>query len=117
MAQRWKIVATLAALAVATWAALAPGPAWAWDPVAPAPPADFTAFNRRFSSDLYPYPRHGAAPLGLLGFEIYAAATHDKRCDEEPFFRTVIDGNLPSSTLSTGRAGERTGPPAGVARA
>src|SRR5436305_170848 len=65
MAQRWKIVATLAALAVATWAALAPGPAWAWDPAAPAPPADFTAFHRRFSSDLYAYPRHGAAPPGL----------------------------------------------------
>jgi len=91
-------------------------PALAWDPVSPASPtpsADFTAFNRRFSSDLYPYPRHGAAPLGLLGFEIYADATYDRSFDEEPFFRTVVDGNLPGSTLSIGRVGVRKGLPGG----
>jgi len=92
----------------------AAAPAHAWDPAAPAPPADFTAFNRRFSSDLYPYPRHGAAPLGLLGFEIYADATYDRSFDEEPFFRTVIDGNLPGSALSIGRVGIRKGLPGGV---
>ena len=114
MAQRWKIVATLAALAVATWAALAPGPAWAWDPVAPAPPADFTAFNRRFSSDLYAYPRHGAAPLGLLGFEVYADATYDSSFDSQPFFKTVVDGNLPGGVLSVARVGVRKGLPGGI---
>jgi hypothetical protein len=92
---------------------LAGSPVRAWDPVSPAPPADFTAFNHRFSSDLYPYPRHGAAPLGLLGFEIYADATYDKSFDEEPFFRTVVDGSLPSSTLSIGRVGVRKGLPGG----
>ena len=69
---RWTFILGLGMLG-----ALAAGPARAWDPTAPAPPEDFSAFNRRFSSDLYPYPRHGAAPLGLLGFEVYADATYE----------------------------------------
>ena len=101
----------LMALAIA---ALAPAPARAWDPRAPAPPEDFTAFNRRFSSDAYFYPRHGASPLGLVGFEVYADATYDKSFDSEPFFKTVIDGNLPSGVLSVGRVGVRKGLPGGL---
>jgi hypothetical protein len=93
---------------------LGAAPARAWDPVAPAPPADFSAFNRRFSSDLYFYPRHGAASLGLVGIEIYADATYDRSFDEEPFFHTVVDGTLPSSTLSIGRVGIRKGLPGGL---
>ncbi len=96
------------------WGALTSGPARAWDPTAPAPPEDFSAFNRRFSSDLYFYPRHGAAPLGLLGFEVYADATYDKSFDSEPFFKTVVDGNLPSGVLSVGRVGIRKGLPGGL---
>jgi hypothetical protein len=92
----------------------AAGPARAWDPTAPAPPEDFSAFNRRFSSDLYFYPRHGAAPLGLLGFEVYADATYDKSFDSEPFFKTVVDGNLPGGILSVGRVGVRKGLPGGL---
>jgi hypothetical protein len=103
----------MASLGVAGMAATA-GPARAWDPVAPAPPQDFTAFHRRFSSDLYPYPRHGASPLGLVGFEIYADATYDKSFDGEPFFKTVVDGNLPSGILSVGRVGVRKGLPGGL---
>jgi hypothetical protein len=89
-------------------------PARAWDPTAPAPPEDFSAFNRRFSSDLYPYPRHAAAPLGLLGFEVYADATYDKSFDSEPFFKTVVNGNLPGGILSVGRVGVRKGLPGGL---
>ncbi|HEV7519070.1 MAG TPA: hypothetical protein VGR07_22500 [Thermoanaerobaculia bacterium] len=127
MEQRWKraqhgrrrlargfFIVAAAVLALAAPAALAPRPAWAWDPVAPAPPGDFTAFHRRFSSDLYPYPRHGAAPLGLLGFEVYADATYDSSFDSQPFFKTVVDGNLPGGVLSVGRVGVRKGLPGGV---
>src|ERR1700742_3791313 len=67
---RWTFILGLGMLG-----ALAAGPARAWDPTAPAPPEDFSAFNRRFSSDLYSSPRHGAAlgpaspppTRGLLG--------------------------------------------------
>ena len=117
MEQRWERAQwgrRLGALGFFVVAALSPGPVRAWDPVAPAPPADFTAFNRRFSSDLYPYPRHGAAPLGLLGFELYADATYDSSFDSEPFFKTAVDGNLPGGVLSIGRVGVRKGLPGGV---
>ncbi|HTQ80301.1 MAG TPA: hypothetical protein VMM92_09910 [Thermoanaerobaculia bacterium] len=96
------------------WIALAALPARAWEPVSPAPPEDFSAFNRRFSSDLYPYPRHGAAPLGITGVEIYVDASYDKGFDDQPFFRTVVDGSLPSGTLSVGRVGVRKGLPGGL---
>ena len=44
-------------------------PVRAWEVSGGAAPDDFQAFHRRFSSDVYFYPRHGAAPLGLIGFE------------------------------------------------
>jgi opacity protein-like surface antigen len=111
MERKWilEILAFGAVLAMS-----APAPAWAWDPVSPAPAEDFTAFHRRFSSDLYPYPRHGAAPLGLIGFEVYTEGTYDKSFDRQPFFRTVIDGNLTGGVLSVGRVGVRKGLPGGI---
>src|SRR5215475_2531226 len=95
-------------------AILASRPARAWDPVPTAPAGDFSAFNRRLSSDLYPYPRHGAAPLGIVGFDVYADASYDSGFDDQPFFRTAVDGNLPGSTLSIGRVGIRKGLPGGL---
>ena len=44
-----------------------------WEVNGNATTADFRDFSRRFSSDAYFYPRHGAAPLGILGFEAYVA--------------------------------------------
>lgn len=89
-------------------------PARAWDPSSSPPPADFTAFHRRFSSDLYFYPRHGAAPLGLIGFEFFADATYDSSFDSQPFFKAAVDGNLPGGFLSIGRVGVRKGLPGGL---
>ncbi|MEA2694186.1 MAG: hypothetical protein QOJ16_3573 [Acidobacteriota bacterium] len=114
MEQRWSRAQWGRRLAALIFFILAATPSWAWDPVSPAPPADFTAFNRRFSSDLYPYPRHGAAPLGLLGFELYADATYDTSFDRQPFFKTVVNGNLPGNFLSIGRVGVRKGLPGGL---
>ena len=101
------------ALAFLLLGALAP-PARAWDPSSSPPPADFSAFHRRSSSDLYFYPRHAAAPLGLVGFEFFADATYDRSFDSEPFFKTAVDGNLPGSFLSIGRVGVRKGLPGGL---
>jgi hypothetical protein len=75
---------------------------------------DFEAFNRRFSSDAYFYPRHSASPLGLLGFEVYADATYDDAFDDQSFNATAVNGSYTGGFLSVGRVGVRKGLPGGV---
>lgn len=89
-------------------------PARAWEVNGDATRDDFQAFHRRFSSDAYFYPRHGAAPLGLIGFEIYADATYDSDFDDEPFIGTAIDGDFTGGFLSVARVGARKGLPGGI---
>ena len=101
-------------LLLALLAFLAAGPARAWEVSGDATPADFQAFNRRFSSGAYFYPRHGAAPLGLIGFEIYADATYDGDFDDEPFVATAVDGDFTGGFLSVARVGARKGLPGGI---
>jgi hypothetical protein len=86
-------------------------PAGAWEVSGEATAEDFRAFHRRFSSDAYFYPRHGAAPLGLIGFEVYADATWDREFDDEPFVATAIDGDFTGGFLSVARVGARKGLP------
>jgi hypothetical protein len=106
-----QVLPLVLALALAPLAA-APAVAWKVDPN--ASPDDFHAFHRRFASDAYAYPRHGAAPLGLVGFEIWADATYDDGFDDEPFAGTAIDGDLSGGFLSVGRVGVRKGLPGGL---
>lgn len=75
---------------------------------------DFEAFHRRFSSDAYFYPRHSAAPLGLIGFEVYADATYDDEFDDQSFNATAVDGGYTGGFLSVARVGARKGLPGGV---
>jgi hypothetical protein len=89
-------------------------PLRAWEVSAGATTEDFQAFHRRFSSDAYFFPRHGAAPLGLIGFEIYADASYDADFDDEPFVATAIDGDFTGGFLSVARVGVRKGLPGGV---
>ena len=96
------------------FAFLAAAPLRAWEVSGGATPEDFQAFHRRFSSDAYFYPRHAAAPLGLIGFEIYADATYDEAFDDEPFVATAIDGDLTGGFLSVARVGARKGLPGGI---
>ncbi len=97
------------------FASLAAAPARASWSVSPrATRGDFEAFHRRFSSDAYFYPRHGAAPLGLLGFEVYADATYEDKFDAQSFNATAIDGSYTGGFLSVGRVGARKGLPGGV---
>jgi hypothetical protein len=95
-------------------AAFAAVPARAWEVSRDATRDDFQAFHRRFSSDAYFYPRHGAAPLGLIGFEVYADATYDRDFDGEPFTATAIDGGFTGGFLSVARVGARKGLPGGI---
>jgi len=89
-------------------------PADAWEVRSDAIEADFEAFNRRFAFAAYPYPRHGAAPLGITGFRVYAEATGDLEFEGEPFFDGAVDGSLPLDTLSIARVGVRKGLPGGI---
>lgn len=104
-----------ARLALAFTAAVAAAaPAAAWEVDRTAPREDFEAFHRRFAGAAYPYPRHGAAPLGITGFRIYVEASADRELEDEPFAATTIDGDLPLDTLSIARVGVRKGLPGGV---
>jgi hypothetical protein len=99
-------------LALALFAAI---PAQAsWEVSGNASAEDFSAFHRRFSLDAYHYPRHGAAPLGLIGFEVYADATYDEEFDDEEFNDTAIDGDFTGGFLSIARVGARKGLPGGI---
>jgi hypothetical protein len=101
-----------ALLLVSILAAAAPAAAWTVRDDAPA--ADFSAFNRRFSADAYPYPRHGAAPLGLLGFDVWADVAADRGFGDQGFVDTTIDGSLTGGYLAVGRVGARKGLPGGL---
>lgn len=96
------------------FAALPVHPAYGWEVSSAATLEDFQAFHSRFSSGTYFYPRHGAAPLGLVGFEVYADATYDSGFDDEPFNDTAIDGDFTGGFLSVGRIGARKGLPWGI---
>jgi hypothetical protein len=91
----------------------AAAPLRAWEVSGGATPEHFQAFHRRFSSDAYFYPRHPAAPLGLVGFEVYADSTYDGSFDDEPFVATAVDGDFTGGFLSVARVGARKGLPGG----
>jgi len=84
-----------------------------WEVNGNATPGDFRGFNRNFSSDAYFYPRHSAAPLGLLGFEVYADTTYDSSFDSQSFNDTAVKGSYTGGFLSVARVGARKGLPGG----
>lgn len=88
-------------------------PARAADVRPDAPEADFREFNRRFALAAYHYPRHGAVPLGLIGFDIYADAAVDQNFGDEAFARSVLEDDLTGDMLGIVRVGGRKGLPGG----
>ena len=97
--------------ALACLALLFAVPATAWDVDGTAGAEDFQAFHDRFSSAAYFYPRHGAAPMGLLGFEVWVDTSADPDFGDEPFTATTIDGDLPGDVMALARVGVRKGLP------
>jgi hypothetical protein len=79
-----------------------------------APESEFREFHRRFALAAYHYPRHGAAPLGLIGFDVYADAAVDQEFGDEEFVRAVLDDDLTGDMLAVVRVGARKGLPAGI---
>jgi hypothetical protein len=85
-----------------------------WEVNGNATSGDFHDFHRRFSSDVYFYPRHSAAPLGLVGFEVYADTTYEGSFDNQSFNDTAVKGDYTGGFLSVGRVGIRKGLPWGI---
>jgi len=100
-------------LALCALLSAAAHPATAWDIAPDASPEAFHAFNQRFGGDVYHYPRHGAAPLGLIGFDIYAEASADRGFDSSAA-GGVINGSLSGGAMTIGRVGVRKGLPGGI---
>jgi len=111
MAERFRLVVVVV---IALAASALGSPAVAWEVRGDAAEADFEAFHQRFAFAAYPYPRHGAAPLGITGFRVYAEVTGDLEFADEPFFEGAIDGDLPLDALSIARVGARKGLPGGI---
>lgn len=88
-------------------------PSAAWEVSDRATPEDFTAFHDRFASAVYFWPRHGAKPLGVLGFEVWVDTSVDPGFGDEDFTRTTLDGDLPGDVLAMSRVGVRKGLPGG----
>jgi len=109
MTSRFRALILLAVLILS----LAAPAARAWDIAPDASAESFHAFNQRFSGDVYDYPRHSAAPLGLLGFDIYAGASLDRGFGNA-VAGDLIDGNLTGGAMTIGRVGVRKGLPGGI---
>jgi len=109
------MISRLVRVPLVTLALLAslPGAARAWEVRSTAPAGAFEVFHQRFSTAAYAYPRHGASPLGVIGWEVYADATYDRDFDGQPFVPLVIDGDFTGGALSVGRVGARKGLPGG----
>ncbi len=101
----------LAALAAA--ALLAGGPLAAWEIDATAPRAELEAFHRAFAAAVYPYPGHGAAPLGIAGWRLSAGLALAPDFEDEAGAAAVVRGNLTGGYLTTARAGLSKGLPGG----
>lgn len=84
-----------------------------WEVNGDATSGDFRDFHRRFSSDAYFYPRHSAAPLGIIGFEVYVDTTYDSSFDSQSFNDTAVHGSYTGGFLSIARVGARKGLPGG----
>ncbi len=111
MTSRHRVLITLAVL---IFVLAVPGAAWAgWDIAQDSSSESFHAFNQRFSGDVYDYPRHSAAPLGLLGFDIYAGASLDRGFGNS-VAGDLIHGDLTGGAMTIGRVGVRKGLPGGI---
>lgn len=101
-----------AAVVLAVVVACAAAPAAAWEVEPGAPDDSLRAFHRRFAAAAYPYPRHDASPLGLVGFDVYVDLAVDP--DFEDQTAAALSGGLPGGALGVSRVGIRKGLPGGI---
>lgn len=85
-------------------------PARAWEVEPQAPPGALVELHERFSLMAYPYPRHSAEPLGVIGFEIFGEVAALPDADDASV-RPAVDGDFPADALAVYRVGVRKGLP------
>lgn len=91
---------------------LAALPATAWEPDLTAPDAALETFHDHFSAAAYPYPRHSAKPLGIVGFDVWAEAAVAPDFEDE--VAGALTDDLPGGYLTIYRVGARKGLPLGI---
>lgn len=108
-----RAAAVLAWTLVLAGAGITATPAHAWEIRADAPAADFQRFHDAFAPSAFAAPRHGAGPLGWVGFEIFAEISAVDGIGRKDYADTTIRGDLPADALSIARVGARKGLPGG----
>ena len=103
------ILAFAAALAL-----LPPAHASDWTLNGGAPKSELEDFHKDFADAVYPYPGHGAVPLGVVGFEAYVDASYNHGFGDAVGSAHPINGSLPGGILSVARVGVRKGLPLGI---
>ncbi len=78
--------------------AVLPAPAAGIDPSAAT--QHLESFHRHYSSAMYAYPRHSAAPLGITGFEVAASLGYVGEFDENEFADEVLVDDLTLDALA-----------------
>lgn len=96
---------------VGVFLAAAPA-AWAWEPDPTASSSELEAFHTHFSAAAYPYARHSAKPLGVVGFDVWAEAAVAPDFEDE--VRGALTDDLPGGLLTIYRVGARKGLPWGI---
>jgi hypothetical protein len=103
----------LLTLTLALLIAYAAAPAaWAWEPDVTAPEAALETFHDHFSAAAYPYARHSAKPLGVVGFDVWAEAAVAPDFEDE--VRDALTDGIPAGYLTVYRVGARKGLPWGI---
>lgn len=111
-----RLARTGAALALlGAFATLFPlvAPAAAWDIRTGAPEEALEEFHRTFTLGVYPYPRHSASPLGVVGFDVWVEAAVVPEIADQSFADAVIVGSPAADALAVARVGARKGLPGG----
>ena len=62
-------------------------------------PTHLASFHRHYSSAMYFYPRHAAAPLGITGWEVAASVGYVGDFDENDFADSVLLDDLALDAL------------------
>ncbi len=88
-------------------------PAAAWQVRGDATQPQFEAFARRFAVVSHSFPRHGAAPLGITGFDVYADVAYDGEFGDDELASGAVRGGLPDDAMVITRIGARKGLPGG----
>lgn len=85
----------------------------AWQVRGDASEPQFQAFARRFAVASHAFPRHGAAPLGITGFDVYADISYDGTFGDDALAQGALRGSLPNDAMAITRIGARKGLPGG----